>query len=736
MTIKPNILKDFASYNTIFSLSCLTPDEINVPNETYRLTEPQNVILRSGGGAKNKVTTAYEDALNGQVEYFIDDITIEGIVTPSKSTRTTNATFLNFTVTEPYSMGLFLQTCMIAAQQAGFTNYLQAPFMLTVEFIGYDDNGDILTVDNASKLRRNFPIRFTSVEFDVKQSGCTYYVEGIPWNEQAFIDQTESSGYDLSLSGATVGEVLQSGGQSLTTILNGRGAELQQQGKVSSADEFVITFPEEISSFKSAVATNKTVNSATVTPQNNSSGGGFMDIVSTGLKFFGIVGALKSGNANNLFSILSGGLGSIAPDGIERFLSGVTGLIMTKNPINEKLSSTVQNGSLNIFGGSKIINSVNDPGNKPQGVSSLNYDKQFNVYNRTATVVSDDNRNFSFPQGTKITKVIEEILLSSQWGQNLNKQQPDENGMVTWFKIQPNVFIKNDVGQEQQAGAHSKVYNYKVQEYKVHSSHFQQPTNAGIGYKNLENKVAKEYNYIYTGENTEIINFDIKIDTAFFTAISKDRGQEATDKKLNGQNKMTVDNNQPQTNAKTTGGISLTGMAQQIDILGTSTGGIGGAGIDNNKIRTARLFQDVIVNSDVDLVMLNLEIHGDPYFIADSGMGNYTSESAGNNTTTDGTMDYERNEIDVIVNFKTPIDYNDKTGGMFFPEDVVSVDAFSGLYRVVFVENRFINGEFTQTLQLLRRRNQERDFKSSGTADTTFKMKDASANEVGFTPFR
>ena len=199
---------------------------------------------------------------------------------------------------------------------------------------------------------------------------------------------------------------------------------------------------------------------------------------------------------------------------------------------------------------------------------------------------------------------------------------------------------------------------------------------------------------------------------------------------------MTVDNNQPQTNAKTTGGISMTGMAQQIDILGTSTGGIGGAGIDNNKIRTARLFQDVIVNSDVDLVMLNLEIHGDPYFIADSGMGNYTSESAGNNTTTDGSMDYERNEIDVLVNFRTPIDYNDKTGGMFFPEDVVSVDAFSGLYRVVFVENRFINGEFTQTLQLLRRRNQERDFKSTGTADTTFKMKDATPNEVGFTPFR
>jgi hypothetical protein len=737
MAIKKNILNQFASYNTIFTLSCLTPDEVNVPNETYRAGEPEHVILRSGGGATNKTTTAYEQAIGGKVEYYIDDVIVEGIVTPSKTTRNTNATFLSFQVIEPYSMGLFLQTCQLAAQEAGFLNYIQAPFMLTLEFIGYDDNGKIVQDENATKLRRNFPIRFTNVEFDVTQSGSRYFIEGIPWNEQAFIDQTEASGYDVSIEGSTVAELLQSGPKSLTTMLNGRAEELRQEGKVESTDEFVITFPTDISSVNTGVASARTQNTATVAPKKSSGGGGsslFGNIVK-GVAAVGVLGALKNNNANQVFGAITGFLGAQAPQGLDKFLSAVTGLIMTKNPITEKLSNFVQNGNLNIFGDNKIILNLNEAGNKPQGVSVVNYDRENKVYKRAPVTVSPDTRTFTFSQGTKITKMIEEVVLTSQWAQNLQNAKPDSNGMLDWFKIESQVFIKDSTAEEQRSGSHSKIFNYRVVPYKVHSSHFQAPTSGGINYAALENAVAKEYNYIYTGENSQIINFDIKIDTAFFTALAKDRGQNNSETSLGGANKMTTESPTVQVNKPVTPGISLTGMVQQIDVLAPSTGGAGGAGIDNNKIRTARIFQDAIINSDVDLVQLNLEIHGDPYFIADSGMGNYTSTNAGQNETEDGTMDYQRNEIDVLVNFRTPIDYDPQTGSMHFPEDTVPVDAFSGLYRVNFVENRFINGEFTQTLKLLRRRNQERDFKQSGTQDQAVKITDAAKNQQSFSPF-
>ena len=74
MSIETNSLHQFSSFNTIFTLSCLTRDEIAVPNEAYRAYGPQNVILRSGGGAgDNKVTTEYEDIIGGKLEYFIDN---------------------------------------------------------------------------------------------------------------------------------------------------------------------------------------------------------------------------------------------------------------------------------------------------------------------------------------------------------------------------------------------------------------------------------------------------------------------------------------------------------------------------------------------------------------------------------------------------------------------------------------------------------------------------------------
>jgi len=107
--------------------------------------------------------------------------------------------------------------------------------------------------------------------------------------------------------------------------------------------------------------------------------------------------------------------------------------------------------------------------------------------------------------------------------------------------------------------------------------------------------------------------------------------------------------------------------------------------------------------------MASITIWGDPYFIADSGMGNYSAESSpvSINITADGTMDYERSEVDVLVNFKSPIDfledgkYNFSSGG-----EEQLVPSFSGLYRVNMVTHRFNEGIFTQELKLIRRKNQ------------------------------
>ena len=131
-----NVLKQFSSFNTIFTLAALSANEVNSPNSTYKVQGLSFPILRSGGGLPNKVTNYYEDQLGIKLEYFIDNINIEALINANQSTRNSNATFISFNIIEPYSMGLFLQTLLIASKQAGWENYLDCPFILQIEFIG------------------------------------------------------------------------------------------------------------------------------------------------------------------------------------------------------------------------------------------------------------------------------------------------------------------------------------------------------------------------------------------------------------------------------------------------------------------------------------------------------------------------------------------------------------------------------------------------------------------------
>ena len=752
MAPKTNTLHQFASFNCIFTLSVLTVDEVNMPDETYRSQEPLLQIFKSGGGAENKVTTAYEDAIGGKLEYFIDDVEIEGLVVPNSKTRSTNATFISFNVTEPYSMGLFIQNLQVAATTAGYTNYLQAPYLLTVEFIGYDDDGDILVVDDGRNLKRMFPLKFTNIEFDVDRSGTKYQVEAIPWNEQAFIDNVEQAKTDISIKGSTAIELLQSGEQGLTTILNGRFEELRKENKVATADEVVISFPSDLSSnFNPPVEPTITDQGATTSVTKKGNGllgkvvkgvvGGVIKGALNGTldaQIGGLLTSFKTGDINGLYQGITGFLGAQAPQDFEAFLSMITGQVMRKSQIGDGLAKIAQEaGSANSIGASRIIESFNEMGTAPMAQTGQVYDRKNKVMTRGKNVISSNERVFQFSAGTKVTRMIEEVVLTSQWAKDLKERSPDENGMIEWFRIDAETFIKPGAQQEQLSGESSKVYHYKVVPYMVHTSHFQKPTDPGLSYSALKDNALKEYNYIYTGSNTDIVNFDIKINAAFFAAAMSDSGQNNMSFKTGGtQMKVTQEKDAQYVINEAIPAISSTGHVLQMDQLQTSSQGGGGAGIDNNKIRTARLFQDIIINSSVDMVTLEMEIFGDPYFIFDSGMGNYTANSEGMNETVDGTMEYQRSEVDILVNFRTPIDYNDDNGSMIFPEDTVPVDAFSGLYRVIQLTNLIRDNKFTQRLTLIRRRNQEQDIKQTGTDANAIKITDAQPSQVSSSAFK
>ena len=239
MATEVNPLHIYSSYNCIFTFAVLTKDEVNFPDATYASQPAQLEIFRSGGKGESYVSTVFEDQIGGKLEYFIEDLDIQAIVVPNTKTRLTNATNISFTVLEPYSMGLFLQTLHIAALQAGYTNYLQAPFLLTIEFVGWDDDGYPITIDEHN-LQRKVPLKLTNVEMVVGANGTEYAVTAIPWNEQALTDQIDRTYSDIAITGNNVVEILQTGPESLTTVVNGRYETLRQEGSFPVADEIII----------------------------------------------------------------------------------------------------------------------------------------------------------------------------------------------------------------------------------------------------------------------------------------------------------------------------------------------------------------------------------------------------------------------------------------------------------------------------------------------------------------
>ena len=784
MAVEKNSLHQFSSFNTIFTFSCLTREEIAVPNETYRSVGPANVIFQSGGTFKNKVTTAYEEAIGGKLDYFIDNVMIEALCVPNTKSRSTNATYIEFTVTEPYSMGLFLQTCQLAATMSGFTNYQRAPYMLSMEFIGYDDDGDIIVTESGLNLRRDIPIKLTNITFEVNQGGTTYSIEAMPWNEQAYLDDKTGVPVDISLTGNTIEKCLQSGEQSLCTIMNGHFEEMRQQQKLIEADEFIITFPKDISSKLNPAQTVSTTDAGATTKSNGRSGGGgggrgiFGAVVSgavggiiggalNGNKNIGqaalggalggvfggnnIIGGIlggagiggllqnfKSGNIQGLFEGISGFLGAQAPQNFEGFLSMITGQVLTKSPIGETLAKIAQDpASLNNLGRAKIISGHEEQGKAPMPQTGQVYDKKNKVMTRGKNVVSNDERVFEYPSGSSMIKIIEDVILTSQWAKELKDRAPDENGMVPWFRIDAETYLKPNATQENVYGEDAKVFHYKVVEYMVHSSHLQRPGDPGLNYNALRDGVKKEYNYIYTGENTDIINFDIRFNAAFFQLLQSDYGQGTVDFKTGGIQQNSVLSKPETLTIKTenSGANSATGLIAQSFTNSTSSQGNGGAGIDNSKIRWARNFHDNILGSgSMDLVEVDLEIFGDPYYIVDTGMGNWTDSPGDLNSTASGQIEYQRSECDVLLNFRTPIDYDPESGTMIFPEDTVPVQQFSGLYKVIQITNEIRGGKFTQTLKLLRRRGQPEDTNTTG--DNPVKVKDSTPTQNLAGPFR
>ena len=701
-----NELEKFASVNHIFSLGTITTYESNFPDKTYMKNgiKKEQLILKSDGTSRDRKPTTFGEQYYGiTTQYFIDDVEIKTIIAPNQKTRGSNAFGFSFKITEPYSMGMLLQTMQLCAKNAGYTDYLQAPYVLIYETIGHLDDGR--TVQGP---KRYFPLKIYKMDFNASASGSVYDVQANAWNDDALSDTYQTLRTDVTISGRTLEEICQSGLNSLTTaintnLLNNRiKSAKDKKTKMVDTDEYIILFPKDIASDKFDYEVSRFDNKA----------------IEGDLKFknFNVDDVFNSADTNTLagtgFTTNYSGNPNESKDLYMQkyeYIQGKGGFSVKRSNLSEGIKAryTGAAGEVGQIGKQKIMPpSAFSKGAVPFGRGNFAKTAETGIIVRGATTINKNERTINFRAGTKISKIIEELILLSDYGKRITDAgiASDKSGMVDWFRINTHVYTLDGESTEKVMGRKARIYVYRVVPYKVHKSIFQMPNDAPIGYDQLRANAVKHYNYIYTGQNKDILDFNLEFNNAFFNALAIDKMNESASNRLSEKGGGTDNPEKEEVVNEPTANEGQ--KAEQIkENSGSQTGG---ATEETPELRIARNFNEALMNSAVDLLTCEMRIMGDPYFMADSGVGNYNSEGTiFMNLKANGAIDHESGEVDIILNFRTPVDIT--TDGPQFDGRTIGVKDFSGLYKVWQVINNFSGNEFTQDVSMIRRRNQKQN---------------------------
>jgi hypothetical protein len=638
-----NPLRDYASYTYNLELSVLSPFEINSPEDSYRNGVTNSIVRSGGGNYSNRVTTFNEDVFGKHAEYYIDDVELTALMSPNPNTGVTQGTSIRFSVTEPYSMGQFLEALAVGANQAGYNSYIEAPYLLKISFKGIDQDGRI--INDRAAPPKFIPIKLTNIEFEVKAEGSVYQCEAIPYNEMALTSQTSIVRTDVNISGRTVAEALQTGNPSnprqppLTDILNGRGQSLADAGVYNSPDRYIIMFPTDSQGATRAVSSAREADfgrqqGATTSPT--------------------ITETEASQLGGGLFNVLRAQGTEVIPDGA----------------VYDVLRNYAAN-NINEIGRSPVIQDVNQDGDRTPSPHAGTIDEETGIVNRSSSGAQMDEttRNALYTQNTSIISIIEDMVLSSEYGRRLTEQQNTDEGLREWFRIETQLYIEEDPATQVQRGTPPRIFVYSVIPYFPDESRFQGASRRSGNAETLKNLAVKEYNYYYTGLNEDVLDFQIDFKTAFFQNLFADLGQHSAALRT-GATGETVAPNQldftqtapPGIGPVSNGQLSEPAPATE-EVTRSTDHANGGQRLSASvaaKRSIAQAFHDTLINSNVDLINAEMEIWGDPFWIPESGTGNYNAapSNINPNLTADGTVTGQHSDIFVVINFRTPFDYN------------------------------------------------------------------------------
>jgi len=692
-SIVSNPLHNYASYTYTWSLWWLDIVDYNaltasqVDNAvTYQLGPNSYVVAEDSGLYPNRRLPS-----TAGLNYYIQDVEFTTVIGLNKKSKSTNMIEGTFSIIEPYGVTLIDSLLMASQTSSGFKNYLQQPYMLELNFTGYDDNGQPIGRRYANIFRKRFPIKIIECKLSVGNKGTEYKLSFVPTGHgDAHSEEMRTTPRDFSITAKTVDEFFNGdpNAKPPTPGLAGKLAEFyeseKKSGKREVVDVFKFQFDSEVG--KSSIVSDK------LTP-------------------------LSQGN----------------PDSPNKTSPVAPGIDLSKN-------------------------------------------------------------TFNIPKGTTYVDIINKVMAQSDWLINLQlglekpeKKTSDETSVFNAFKVlTKSTFLDYDSTRN----TYGKVITYSVNQYPTwKADHPDLPQ-----LSDSTPFTAKVYNYIYTGKNTDILDFKLQFDTTFYTAVNKYT-------KTNAATQVTKETNKEEVTSKLPSfmpGLSfLSKFIPQLaqipsatpvryhSVVGDQSNTVGMNIINRPAAQqSADILKSLYSNAAGDMVSVKLTIVGDPTLIkqddwlytptptsksssgavsADSvdsksnsksdnsplgqlenslktaatnivagavnslvngtvnrllgslaikgaaGASNYLSLGQDRFAEQYGHIKMDSGEVVCSITVNTPVDIDtDITNqGLVYPKPGMRTSFFSGQYKILTVKNMFRQGIFTQELDLVRYNNSD-----------------------------
>mgnify|MGYP000721121915 CR=1 FL=1 len=653
-----NELNDFRSVNYNFTLSVLTAAQYNNPLSSYKGPSGDlgRIILQSGSGdPSNRVSILLPTSTgttSNKFDFYIDDVYIEGIFGLNTVTGNTTATRIKFVVTEPMSMGLFFIALQQASTEQKFSNWVDAPFLLTLRFNGYDDSNKELSVPQCT---RHFPIKISNIDMRVSAAGAIYECEAYPYNEYCHTPDIVTIKEDVTIQGKTVADILQSGGNSLQDAVNAQLGRMNYvRGNTGTPDSVRIIFPKENSEpFDSSKWYQDDIDCNPIARSN-----------------------LSIENYSGSTSFVE-----------DRFTEGTDARghrVLTRDAVT--LDTTA--GRMTFGHGSSIIDAINQvmiiskygkdcasalKGNRGDKLMWWKIETQ--VFFNPPSATGDISRVYVFrviqykvdasvfaPSGTSLPASPQSIPAKSYdyifTGKNVDVLDLDLSFNATFRHA---AFADyNGIGETSKITTLSEQQRRTLRAVdQISSGNLDFLLNPGVPAPSFQ--VPKQRQQVQANPTNLSPLLPVKTLPVAISTPSYYRG----------------------------------GVMTSYNETGTTNG-------DSTTKYVRQLYSAILAG--VDMLTVELRIRGDVYYLGDSSIGNYFSNLTNNdNINSDMQINRQSSDNFININYKTPIDLDQATG---LYTQLADLQTFSGMYQVLTVISTFKNGVFEQRLNLSRRMGQ------------------------------